>query len=125
MVRIAAADPQTSMGPPFFHATTSSEWIVTMRFAVPRRTFKESAAALAERLGLVPFIDGTPPVLSDAPRVRKSEHRSGYQEVTITGHALDDFETPAFDEFLKQAVAAHASRGETQAKAKLKRAVEL
>ena len=124
VVRIAAADAASALGAPFFHATTSSEWIVTLRFAVPRRTFKESAGALAERLGLVPFIDGTPPVLSDAPRVRLADH-PGRQEVTITGHALDDFQTPAFDAFLSQAVAAHARRGEPRTKGKLKRAVEL
>ncbi|MDR3622773.1 MAG: excinuclease ABC subunit UvrA [Paludisphaera borealis] len=123
VVRIVAADPETSLGAPFFHATTSGEWIVTLRFCIPRRTFKEKT--LAGLLALVPFSECATPVLSDAPRMRFAEH-PGYQEITLTGHALDDFQTPAFDDFLTLAVAAHALRVQpAKPKPKLKRAADL
>ena len=42
VVRITGADKTASVGFPFFHATTSGEWVVTLRFFVPRNTFKET-----------------------------------------------------------------------------------
>ncbi|AMV37347.1 excinuclease ABC subunit UvrA [Planctomyces sp. SH-PL62] len=87
----------------FFQATTGGEWIVTLRVRVPRNTFQ--AKALAASLGLVPFHEAPTPVLSDAPRLKVSS-TPGAQEITITGHTLADFQTPAFDEFLGQSVKA-------------------
>ncbi|WP_337174792.1 excinuclease ABC subunit UvrA [Paludisphaera sp.] len=85
----------------FFQATTGSEWIVTLRFRVPRNTFQ--AKSLAAKLGLAPFHDGPTPVLSDAARLKVASE-AAYQEVTITGHSLADFQSPAFDDFLVRAV---------------------
>jgi excinuclease ABC subunit A len=123
VVKIEPAEPGASLGVPFFQATTSAEWIVTLRFRVPRRTFSEKA--LQKKLGLVPFTDGSTPVLSDAPRLQVAE-LPGFQEIAITGHGLDEFQTQAFDEFLQLAVAAHKHRDDpARPNRKLKRAVDL
>ena len=42
VVRIVGLDHGTRGGFPFFHATTSGEWVVTLRFFVPRNSFQES-----------------------------------------------------------------------------------
>jgi excinuclease ABC subunit A len=119
VVRIFPKDRQDRLGFPFFHATTSGEWVVTLRFFLPRGTFKENA--VERLLALVPFHESSTPVLSDAPRV-KVTHVSSVQEVTITGHALDDFETPGFETFLSRAIAGFLNQGKS---GKLKRASEL
>ncbi len=87
---------------PFFHATTSSEWVVTLRFFVPKKTFR--SVSLEKQLKLVPFHQSEPPVLSDLPRL-KIQDLGPFQEITIVGHAAADFDTPGFDAFLKKAVA--------------------
>lgn len=94
---------------PFFRATTSSEWIVTLRFRLPRAMPKQ--AKLAEALALRPFHECSPPVLSDAPRL-KITSSGGRQEITITGATLADFETPAFADFLAAAVATLSTSGD-------------
>ncbi len=100
LARIPAKDPGQ---PAFFEAYTAHEWIITLRFRLPRNTFKKND--LADRLELKPFAESAPPVLSDAPRIEIQNWPTG-QEVVFTGHAAADFETPAFAEFLARAVAA-------------------
>jgi excinuclease ABC subunit A len=104
-VRISSAD-KTRISFPFFHATTSSEWVVTLRFFVPRMTFRPTG--LTKQLDLVPFHKSETPVLCDQPRLRISDV-GPFQEITIVGHAAADFETPGFNAFLKKAVAAFLS----------------
>jgi excinuclease ABC subunit A len=117
VVRINSAD-KTKIAFPFFHATTSSEWFVTLRFFVPRRTFVPEEFA---RLKLVPFHEMETPVLCDHPRV-KFTNLGPFQEITIVGHAVEDFETPAFLAFLKKSVKAFLGMGKL---GELKRASEL
>ena len=131
LVKVTAAK-KDAVPFPFFHATTSGEWIVTLRFFVPRNTFKKT---LEDRLELVSFHETDPPVLCDQPRLTIT-NLGGYQEIVIPCHAAADVKTPAFDEFLQTAVAAFlklaASSGDEPkgkkgggAKGKLKRASEL
>ena len=61
------------------------------------------------------------PVLCDQPRV-KFTNLGPFQEITIVGHALEDFETPAFEAFLKKSVKAFLGMGKL---GKLKKASEL
>ncbi len=104
---------------PFFHATTSAEWVVTLRFFVPRTTFR--AGAVEKLVALRPFHEIEPPVLSDLPRVRIGD-LGPFHEVAIVGHALADFETEGFRTFLDKAVKAFLAFGKP---AGLKRASEL
>ncbi|MBV8677175.1 MAG: excinuclease ABC subunit UvrA, partial [Planctomycetaceae bacterium] len=106
-VRIAGPDKS---GVAFFHATTSREWVVTLRFHVPRNTFKPSA--LEKQLRLTPFHEGPTPVLCDAERL-VFEDAGPTQAVVITCHAAADVDTPAFDAFLVKAVAAFHRKGKS------------
>ena len=90
---------------PFLQAHTGHEWVLTLRFAVKRNAFK--VEALAKQLGLAPFHEAKRPVLSDADRVVLGEPRGGFQEVTITCHALEEVATDAFDAFLVKAAVSH------------------
>ena len=118
-VRIDSLNKRRTGRLAFLIAATSAEWIVTLRFFVPRNTFKEET--LKTQLGLLPFHESPVPVLSDAPRV-KLTNDAMFQEITITGFALADFQTEGFDAFLKKAVAAFVRWGEAS---KLKKASEL
>ena len=57
--------------------------------------------------GLAPFHEGARPVLSDAERITFGEPQGGFQEVILTGHAFEDFETDAFDAFLVKAAVSY------------------
>ena len=118
IVRINGSD-QAKLSFPFFHATTSSEWIVHLRFFVPRNTFRPQA--LEKQLKLVPFHESPTPVLCDQPRV-KLEDLGPFQEIVLVGHAVADFETSGFDAFLQKAVAAYLKMGNPS---RLKRASQL
>jgi excinuclease ABC subunit A len=120
VVRINCTEGQKKNSFPFFHATTSGEWVVTLRFFVPRNTFK--SGTLENALELVAFHESPTPVLSDAPRIKVATNAGPMQEITITAHSAADFESPAFDAFLTKAVAAILGRGKS---AKLKQASEL
>ncbi len=96
-----------AMSHPFFHATTAGEWVVTLRFQVPRNTFKPQA--LERQLKLLPFHECAVPVHSDAPRLVVSD-TGPIQEVTISAHAADELDTPEFDAFLARAVAARLTK---------------
>src|SRR5262249_5116573 len=88
---------------------TGLERMVRLVFHVGRNTFKQ--ADLAGRLGLkrlndIPGLD----VYGDEERVQVANRRGPWQEGAILGHGLSEIDTPAFREFLKQAVdACHAN----------------
>ncbi len=106
---------------PFLRASTGHEWILTLRFTVPRNTFKPGS--LDRTLGLTPFHLLPVPVLSDADRVVVVEDsRGGMQEVTITCHSYDEMNTPAFETFVKKAIEAYLG---TPTRAKLTKASDL
>ena len=118
VVKITGSDP-ARISFPFFHASTSSEWVVTLRFFVPRSTFRERA--LEKQLELVPFHRSETPVLCDQPRLKLAEV-GPFQEITIVGHAVQEFETPGFDAFLRKAVNSFLNIGQPS---KLRKASEL
>jgi excinuclease ABC subunit A len=117
-VRIISSDP-ARITFPFFHATTTSEWVVSLRFFVPKNTFR--TRALENQLALVPFHESETPVLCDLPRVKIAEV-GPFQEITIVGHAAEELDTPGFDGFLRKAVRAYLDMGKPS---KIKRASEL
>ncbi|MGC8643784.1 MAG: excinuclease ABC subunit UvrA, partial [Isosphaeraceae bacterium] len=119
VVRIFPADRANRLGFPFFHATTSGEWVVVLRFYVPRGTFHEFA--VVKLLNLVPFHETGLAVVSQAPRVQVT-NVGPTQEIIITGYGLADFQTPGFQEFLSEAVEGFLNQ---EAPGKVKRASEL
>jgi excinuclease ABC subunit A len=118
VVRITGVDA-AKISFPFFHATTTAEWVVTLRFFVPKNTFR--ARTLENQLDLVPFHESETPVLCDLPRLKITE-LGPFQEITIVGHGIDDFDTPGFDAFLTKAVKAFLDSGKPT---KIKKASEL
>jgi excinuclease ABC subunit A len=118
VVRINSAD-KTRISFPLFHATTSSEWVLPLRFFVPRNTFRP--LSLERDLNLVPFHESATPILSDQPRI-KVDSLGPFQEITILGHSFEELDTPAFDNFLETAVQAFIGIGSS---GRLQRASEL
>ncbi len=98
--------PETN-APVFFEALTGHEWIVTLKFLVPRNTFRPDA--LERQLRLPPFAESSPPVLSDADRVVVRNVAGGRQEVTITAHSATDLESSGFPQFLRDAIASESA----------------
>jgi excinuclease ABC subunit A len=119
VVKIFSSNKESNASFPFFHATTSGEWVVTLRFFVPRGTFK--TGVVENLLKLHPFHESPTPILSDAPRVKviSAGHE---QQIAITGHSLADFETHGLHVFLTKAVTAFLRRRKP---GKLKRASDL
>jgi excinuclease ABC subunit A len=88
----------------FFHAHTNMEWLVRLIFRVSKNTFQQ--AALDAQLG-IPTLDETEgiEVYGNQPRVHVANRKGPWQEVWMLVHRLSEIDTPAFQEFLKRAVA--------------------
>src|SRR5262249_8204190 len=85
------------------------EWLVWLVFRVGRNTFK--SGDLQKRLGIKP-LNETPglEVYGNDQRVWVTNHKGPWQSVVVKAHRLSEIDTPAFREFLKQAVEAfHAN----------------
>jgi excinuclease ABC subunit A len=102
LIEIAA--PKKTQGW-FLHAMTSMEWLLRLVFRVGRNSFKQ--ADLVKRLGIRP-LNETPglEVYGDQERVWVTNHKGPWQSVTVLVHRLSEIDTPAFREFLAEAVAA-------------------
>ncbi len=89
----------------FLHALTGQQWFVRLVFRVGRNTFK--AADLNRRLGIPSMArtEGHPYHGPDVPRVWVANRKGPWQEVAIYGFRLSELDTPAFRQFLKEAVA--------------------
>ena len=87
----------------FFHAITGETWLLKMKFRVARNTFRRDT--LINSLGLKPLnqIDDLP-VYGNDPRVRCKALRAPWQEVQIRVHRFDEIDTPAFWQFLDDAI---------------------
>lgn len=90
----------------FLHALTGDEWILTLRFRVPRSTFQEDRLAAVLNLRSFDDIDEVP-VYGRADRVRVKNIEAPWQEATVTVHWNREIDTPAFRKFLDQAIAAY------------------
>jgi len=94
-----------------FHALTGDEWILTLKFRVAGRPFREDR--LDRSLGLQSFDDlDELPIYNRIPRIRIKQVAPGFQEVAIAVHATSDVDSPAFREFLEQVVQQWQRRGE-------------
>ncbi|MBI5760466.1 MAG: ATP-binding cassette domain-containing protein, partial [Planctomycetales bacterium] len=93
----------------FLHALTGDEWLLTLRFRVPKRTFDESQ--LSADLDLKPWDDiNELPVYGRSDRVRVKNLKGPFQEVAITVHWKRDIDTPAFQKFLRKACDAYVGK---------------
>jgi len=90
----------------FLHALTGDEWLLSLKFRVPRNTF--DAEQLNRKLDLKPLDDlNEIPVYGRGDRVRVRKLKGPWQEVTVTVHWLREIDTPAFRDFLKAASRAY------------------
>ncbi len=98
------AGPSKSKGW-FFHGHTGMEWLVRLVFRVGRNTFKQDE--LSNRLAIKPLdqMEGLQ-VYGRESRVQVANRKGPWQEVWMLIYQLEEIDTPAFHEFLKQAVTA-------------------
>jgi excinuclease ABC subunit A len=100
--------PDTSRGW-FLQATTSDEWLLTLKIRVPENTFDQKS--LAAELQLKPISE-----LRDleaygrGDRVRVKSTNGPWQEITLTLFRADEIDTPGFWQFLNLARCAYLSK---------------
>jgi excinuclease ABC subunit A len=100
VVEIAA--PVRSQGW-FLHAMTGQEWLLRLVFRVEKNRFKD--ADLIQRLGIRSLNETAGlEVYSSNERVWVTPHKGPWQSVTVMVHRLAEIDTPAFREFLREAV---------------------
>jgi excinuclease ABC subunit A len=87
----------------FFHAITGETWLLKLKFRVCRNTFKRDI--LQRQLDLKPLnqLDQLP-VYGNQPRVQCKNLRGPWQEVQIQAYSLEEVDTPAFWNFVQQAI---------------------
>jgi excinuclease ABC subunit A len=87
----------------FLHAMTGQEWLLRLVFRVEKNRFKD--ADLVRRLGIRPLneTEGLE-VYGNNERVWTTNHKGPWQSVTLLVHRLSEVDTPAFREFLTEAV---------------------
>ncbi len=94
----------------FLHALTGDEWLLTLKFRVPKKTFVESE--LSDGLGLKDVNDlDDIPVYNRQPRVRIRPSTNGpFEDVTISIVEMAEIETTAFTRFLSTATKSFLNR---------------
>jgi excinuclease ABC subunit A len=88
----------------FLHALTGHEWLLRLVFRVEKNRFK--GGDLVRRLGIRP-LNETPglEIYGNEERVWVTAHKGPWQSVTVLTHRLSEIDTPAFRDFLAEAVA--------------------
>ena len=93
----------------FFHAITAEEWLLKMKFRVPRSTFNGNRLMRDLALKTLNEMDELP-VYGNDPRVRCRHVGGPWQEVEIRAHSWQEIDTPAFWSFVDRAVDAFLAR---------------
>jgi excinuclease ABC subunit A len=86
----------------FLHALTGDEWLLTLKFRVPKRTFDEDDLRRQLDLKSLDDLDELP-IYGRSERVRIRNVKGPWQEVAVTVHWLREIETPEFARFLDRA----------------------
>jgi excinuclease ABC subunit A len=99
---VEIAPPSRSQGW-FLHAMTGQEWLLRLVFRVGKNAFKQGE--LVQRLGIKPLneTEGLQ-VYGNDDRVWLTTHKGPWTSVTVLVHRLSEIDTPAFEQFLKEAV---------------------
>ncbi|MCL2711365.1 MAG: ATP-binding cassette domain-containing protein [Planctomycetaceae bacterium] len=86
----------------FLHAITAEEWLLKMKFRVPKNTFNKSA--LIARLDLKPLNDMEEiPLYGTKPRVRVIP-KGRWQEIEIRAHSWKEIDRQEFWDFLDMGI---------------------
>ena len=88
----------------FLHAMTGQEWTIRLVFRVSRNAFKQDK--LSQSLA-IPTLNDTEGVeaYGNESRVQVVQRKGPWQDVILLVHRLSEIDTPAFRDFLKEAVA--------------------
>lgn len=87
----------------FLHAYSGDEWLLSLKFRVPKKTFVEETLSQELALKDVNDLDHIP-VYNRQPRVRIRPSANGpFEDVTVSILDSAEIETPAFDRFFKRA----------------------
>ena len=99
----------------FLHAYTGDEWLLTLKFRVPKKTFEEAELAAELNLKDVNELDHLP-VYNRQPRVRIRPSTNGpFEDVTVSIVEIAETETPAFARFFKTAQQTFVDRAAPEA----------
>ena len=99
----------------FLHAHTGDEWLLTLKFRVPKKTFVEETLSAELALKDVNDLDNIP-VYNRQPRVRIRPSTNGpFEDVTVSILDLAEIETPAFDRFFTKARKSFLERANPEA----------
>ncbi len=95
----------------FFHALTSEEWLVKLKFRVAQKTF--SREDLIRRIGMTPLNDlDDLPIYGTDRRVKVKNLRGAWQEIELKVHSLDEINYDEFWKFVDEAIAGFDRRVE-------------
>ncbi len=87
----------------FFHALTSDEWLLRMKFRTARNTFRKET--LIPKLDLKPLNEMDEiPLYGTEPRVRVQRLNGPWQEIELKVHSMNEVDRPEFWEFLDLAI---------------------
>ena len=87
----------------FFHALSGDEWLLTLTFRVPKKTFDQDTLQKAMKIKKLDQLDELP-VYGRGDRVKVRNLKGPFQQVTIKVHWLKEIETDAFKDFLQTAM---------------------
>ncbi|MEA1950981.1 MAG: ATP-binding cassette domain-containing protein, partial [Planctomycetota bacterium] len=87
----------------FFHAITAEEWLLKLKFRVPRHTFDKQE--IAERLDLKPLNDMPDlPLYGTENRTKCHNVHGNWQEIELRLHDYKEIDRPEFWAFVDEAV---------------------
>jgi excinuclease ABC subunit A len=87
----------------FFHAITSEEWLLKMKFRTARNTFRKET--LIPKLNLKPLNEmDAIPLYGTEPRVRVQRIHGPWQEIELKVHSMSEVDRPEFWGFLDLAI---------------------
>jgi excinuclease ABC subunit A len=87
----------------FFHAITSDEWLLKMKFRTARNTFRRET--LVTKLDLKPLNEmDSIPLYGNEPRVQIYRQSGHWQEIELRVHAWNEVNRPEFWDFLNTAI---------------------
>jgi excinuclease ABC subunit A len=93
----------------FFHAITGDSWFLKIKFRARPRTFKQEDLEEAIPL-LTPNQLDDIPVYGNSPRVKISNTVPGFQEIEFKLHTFKEIDSPAFWQFLDQALDSYLNK---------------
>ncbi len=97
----------------FFHALSGDEWFLRFYFRVPKKSFDPEE--ISDLLNLTPVDDlDDIPVYGRGERVKFNTSKGPFQEIVIDVHTREEIDTPAFREFVEEAIAAYLERVDEQ-----------